>query len=196
MRTITRYGKTTMGLLSATTALSCGGQAPEEGELDAARQAFVFAPVSGPSTSGNLPALPNGPGNVESGVFIQGDRLSAPPAEIAQPWLFETVGDEFSVAPAFPQRMLDATFATGAGLNEYWSDNLFLDRILEWVDPTSPPLGGPPVPMTFGYKPERARWLAAQRTASGVTTFNDPEKFAELRWRGLRLYCAARSAIR
>jgi hypothetical protein len=187
-------GRRAFGLAGATVVLSCGGQAPEQADVGATEQPFVFAPVQGPSTAGDLPPLPNGPGNTASGAFIQGNQLSPTPAEMAEPWLFETVGDQFCVAPNFPQRMLEAAFLTGAGLNEYWSDNLFLDEILEWLDPSSPPLGGPPVPKTFGYKPERARWLAAQRTSSGLTDFVDPPKFQELRFRGLRLYCAARTA--
>jgi hypothetical protein len=152
-----------------------------------------------------------GPQDIHDAVYLNGrdlrsasDRFSPTETAEVDAWLDRIEGDEFSASDAYRLRMQSAL--EDAATREGTLDEGYLDDAFDAIGS----LGGSlemndPVTTVSAPRPSRARWMASQWACppkaycpwSGEQRYRyeDPQHFEELRERGARQYCAARTAV-
>jgi hypothetical protein len=176
---------------------ACAERADAPSDQDGRRSSapllpFVGAPAEGPSTSGELPLLANGAPNIDTGYMTTWPELSGGPVALDDNWLRDAVGDGFTTPRVFESQLRSAvSVAKETVERESAATSGVIAEISNWIPKAS-------VSATdrhhFGYTPERARWMTEVAADTVVAAFEDPAAYAELRQRGARLYCAAKTA--
>lgn len=208
------------GLLASFVFVACAAPSHEDAELGSDRAALVnrvspythdfettYAPSLGVSGYAYYAPDDVSPSAVHNLVFSNGaDTVAEPVDYVATGGNYASVasGDSYQSTPAFTTYLTSALSQTSADLiSKIDQEKLKLLRDI---------FGKFGVTLTLneiqsrllGYTPIRARWARSQYASvppmeSGIYKrfdYPDPTAVAELRERGARLYCAARTAVR
>ncbi|MEY4513573.1 MAG: hypothetical protein RLZZ450_5695 [Pseudomonadota bacterium] len=150
-------------------------------------------PAEGPTTAGSLPPLPGQQTNVAGGFMSVWPDLVDAPKNLDDTWYKETIGDAYTTPKVFDSQLRSAVAQATSGIKR---DSNEVGKTLATVTKFLPNATLEATDYRqFGYKAERARWLkqVSQGTARG-NLYDDPGQYGEMRNRGMRLYCAAKTA--
>lgn len=191
-------------------ATGCAGaigveDAPEAETRPPASASVTKPPFEGPPSDINYPPLNTGEPTA-NGSFSTFVQLAEPPGNISDGvdtgtsrevrWRAFVAGDAFTTPPMLATQLERATGQLRTQ-SESGNDLLAIMQPLRSILPNQDQTLFPSIRLT-SYRPERARWLAAESNASGTegVVYPDMPGLSELRNRGERLYCAAKNAAR
>lgn len=192
-----------LGMSGALVLGACGSaeDPPDEVQSPAlsgpgSPSAKVGTPVRGADiTNGSLPPLPGQTSNVAAGYMTTWPELAGEPTNLDEGWYSLAIGDQYSTPRVFESQLRSAVSQANTIVKDGTAD---VSKALATVSKFLPNANVTETDYrTFGYTPERARWLKKVSTGGADgNLYDDPPAFGEMRDRGMRFYCAAKSAIK